>query len=101
MNWVQLAMLIAEIVKKIIENRRPKVGAAGPEAMTAICSDAEADALAASLEAAAGPVPMMTAGQPMTHEQGIVAHITELVAALRAKDWGLVRTLVVDLLSHL
>ncbi len=80
------------------EEKGTKKGKKGTEVVP-FCTDAEADALADECENALAKVPKgaVLAG----HAGGLIAHINDLVAALRSKDWVKIQALVVDLLSHL
>lgn len=104
MTWWQiLTPLLLDLIKAWLDRRPPRpAGAAAPMgAATALMTDAQADALATRFEQALAQAPKTAAGGPATHEGGIIAHITDLIAALRARDWPRVQTLVIDLLTHL
>jgi hypothetical protein len=106
MNWIAvLAPIIADLVKLLLERRRPRAAgaAAGPPA--ALMSDAEADAMAARLEQVVAQAPKAQGAtgvpQPVGSDAGIIAHVQELIDALRARDWFKVGDWLRDFVNHL
>ncbi len=111
MNWFSLLIpVILSIIEKFLKNREPKL-VSGFEAGSALAEDPAANAFMTDAECAATAVqikkvldaaPKVQAGS-VTHAGGVLAHLQELYAALTAtpRDWVLIRTLLLDLLTHL
>ena len=99
MNWLSLLVpVILDIVKKILDNRLPKA-VTGMKSTPAFCTDEECDALAGRLEVCLQSAPKNAS--PTSSEGGVIQHITDLIVALRAKDWAKIQTLLIDLIQHL
>jgi hypothetical protein len=98
--WTTLVPIFLEILRKFLENRNPQIvmGAGGTVAPHgAFLSDAECDDMANKLEQAVAKAPKGAVG----HEGGIVAHVTEFIAALRARDWTKISAFIKDFVNHL
>lgn len=97
MWWQQLIPAILEIVRLILERRLPPP--AVRPAMSGVADAEAADRLAAQLETALAGAPK--AADPLGHDGGVIQHVQELIAALKARDWPKVIACITDLLSHL
>ena len=101
-----LVPIFADLIRRWLEDRlKQSLAPARGAAPQALMSDREADQAAQQLEQAVqqSGVQPAAAGQPQPagHPGGLIQHVQELIAALRARDWLKVGDWIRDFVSHL